>query len=174
MKRMSKIVVVAFVLSLVVSSFAVAAGDVIRINFQNVETPVPEGYFPDYGSIFGVRENGLSYGWSSDHENMARKREFDENVLLDTMNHMRNSEVWEIEVENGTYNVTVAMGDAWESTHTLSVEGVVYWQNLFLENREFVIKTKTIEVEDGRITLSPMDNEKWGTRLCYVIIEPAQ
>lgn len=171
---MSKIAVFAFALCLILSSLSLAANDVIRINFQNKETAVPEGYFADYGELFDARDNGLTYGWSKINTDMARKRDFDENVLLDTMNHMRNSEVWELEVADGIYNVTVAIGDAWESTHTLAVEEVLYWENAELENREFYIKTKSVEVTDGRLTLSPLDNAKWGTRLCYIIVEPAK
>lgn len=174
MKIMSKIAVVAFVLCVVFGSSALA-DNVIQINFQDTETPVPEGFFADYGDIFDLRDNGLTYGWSHDHTSMARQREFPENgVLFNTMNHFRNDTCWEIELENGSYNVTVAIGDGWESTHSLAVEDVTYWEDLTLEGSDFRVDTKTITVTDGRLTITPMDADKWGTRICYVIIEPVE
>jgi len=175
LSKLSEVLVVLFVLSMIFSSLSLAAADenIIRINFQDTETPVPEGFFADYGEVFGVRDNGLTYGWSKDLTNMARRRAFVESiVLLDTMNHFRNETTWDIELENGLYNVTVAIGDAWESTHSLSVEDVVYWEDLALDGLDFRVLTKTIELTDGQLTISPMDAKKWGTRICYVIIVP--
>lgn len=168
---MKRVLIAVFALVLVFSAAAAASDNVIRINFQDRDTPVPEGWYPDYHELFGPKENGLVYGWSK-AETMTRNRGYTDNVQLATMTHMRNSEVWEIELENGLWDVEVCIGDAWTSTYKLQVEDVVFWDNLTLENREWVIKSKTIEVTDGRLTLSPMDNEKWGTRICYIIIKP--
>ncbi len=145
----------------------------LRINFQHRDAPVPDGFLPDFGEVFGLRDNSFAYGWRSDHTDMARQRGFDENGLLfDTMNHFWRGANWEIQLANKIYNVAVAIGDAWESTHSLAVEGVTYWENIPLAGHDFRIATQTITVTDGRLTVTPMDAVRWGTRICYVIIEP--
>ena len=50
------------------------AGDTYLINFQLAGAPVPTRYAPDTGQVFGLRSNGWSYGWSSDHTDVSRDR----------------------------------------------------------------------------------------------------
>ena len=51
------------------------AGDTYLINFQPAGAPIPTRYAADTGEVFGLRSNGWSYGWSSDHTTVARDRE---------------------------------------------------------------------------------------------------
>ena len=172
MKAISRVVVLVFALCLAFSAFA--AAQEIRISFQDKATPVPEGWFADYHEEFGPKDNGLVYGWEQP-ESMTRNRGAEANtwdVLRATMTHMRNGKVWEIELENGTYDVEVCIGDAWASNYSLKAENVVFWHNVRLRNREWMIKSMTVEVTDGRLTLNPLDAAKWETRICWIVIKP--
>ena len=126
MKAISRVVVLAFAHCLVFSAFA--AAQEIMITFQDNETPVPEGWLPDYHEEFGPKENGLVYGWEQ-AETMGRNRDSVDppqantwDVLRATLTHMRNGKVWEIELENGVYDVEICIGDAWASNYSLKAE----------------------------------------------------
>lgn len=176
MKQISRVVILAFALCLAFS--VLASAQEIRINFQDKDTPVPEGWFADYHEPFGPKDNGLVYGWEQ-AETMGRNRDSVDppqantwDVLRATMTHMRNGKVWEIELENGLYDVEICIGDAWTSNYSLKVENVIFWHNVKLRNREWMIKSMTVEVTDGKLTLNPLDAAKWETRLCWIVIKP--
>ena len=63
------------------------AGDTYLINFQAAGAVVPTRYAPDTGEVFGLRSNGWSYGWSSDHTTVARDRGVQADQRLDTLIH---------------------------------------------------------------------------------------
>ena len=76
-------------------------------------------------------------------------------------------------VPNGTYNVTVAVGDGgYPSTYTINVEGVNYWNGVSLATGQFVNQTKTITVNDGRLTIDEGSLGWEATRIDYVVIKP--
>src|SRR5207249_3316651 len=41
-----------------------------NINFQPVNTPYYKGYKPDWGRLYGLRGNGLTYGWNRSTQNL--------------------------------------------------------------------------------------------------------
>ena len=53
---------------------------------------VPTRYAPDTGEVFGVRSNGWSYGWSSDHTDVARDRGVQADQRLDTLIHFHQDQ----------------------------------------------------------------------------------
>ncbi|HKM16877.1 MAG: hypothetical protein GX228_05935 [Firmicutes bacterium] len=176
MRSMSRVIVLIFALFLVFGAFA--AAQEIRINFQDKDTPVPEGWLPDYHEEFGPKDNGLVYGWEQ-AETMARNRDAADppqantwDILRSTMTHMRNGKVWEIELENGLYDVEICVGEAWGTNISLKAENVIFWHNVKTRNREWLIKSMTVEVTDGRLTLNPLDAAKWETRICWIVIKP--
>lgn len=84
--------------------------DVIAVNFQPQSVAVPAGYLKDTGQVFGDRGNGHSYGWSCDLTADSRDRETGANDLMDTFivpdrSSQCATTTWEIEVDNGLYNV---------------------------------------------------------------------
>src|SRR4051812_10755894 len=50
------------------------AGVSFNINFQPAGAAVPAYYKADIGAAYGMRANGLTYGWSADNHEMARDR----------------------------------------------------------------------------------------------------
>lgn len=145
--------------------------DVLLINFQLAGAPVPTRYAEDSGDVFGVRPNGRSYGWSSDHTDVARDREIVADQRLDTLVHFHAQQKWEIQLANGNYSVTVSIGDAqFDSTHTLNVEGISFWNSLPLLAGQFRSMTGQVTVSDGRLTLDQGAAIDKATRINYVQI----
>ncbi|WP_162418554.1 PKD domain-containing protein, partial [Cyclobacterium roseum] len=159
-----------------------------NINFSDPETAAPSGYVRDAGDTFGARGNGFSYGWldATDDSpadltlNGRNRAVAGVSVLENTLSHMQYGDVsanaangylpdakWEIEVPNGTYNVTVGVGDpnidgSVDDTpsHTINVEGTNAI-NAFVPEGEtgapgrFTTGTVQVVVADGRLTLDP-------------------
>jgi len=116
----------------------------IFINFQPEGANIPIGYNPDYGYAYGDRGSALYYGWNVDHSDHARERGAHPDQRFDTLIHFRLGGVWEIEVPNGEYDVEVTIGDPhYDSTYTINVEGVNYWNALYMNINQFSTLTKT-------------------------------
>lgn len=145
----------------------------IKVNFQLASAAVPSGYLPDGGQVYGPR-NGRTYGWNVDHSDVTRDRNLHPDQRLDTLSHFHRGGVWEIAVPNGSYRVTVNIGDPqYPSTHTLNVEGTNYWNSLGLAVNSFANVTKTVQVQDGKLTVDQGAAIEKATRINYIEIAPA-
>jgi glucose/arabinose dehydrogenase len=146
------------------------AAETILINFQADGAITPTRYLPDTGLVFSV-QNGQLYGWSSDHTDVARDREINPDQRLDTLLHFHEFQSWEIQLANGSYDVTVSIGDAeFGSLHTLNVEGVNLWNSVPLNGGEFLTTQTTVSVIDGRLTLDQGNALDKATRINYIQI----
>ena len=119
-------------LMLLVGFAGLAQGQSVNVNFQQVASETPEGYLGDGGEVFGDRGNGFSYGWDRDITGDARDRgsASAEDQRYDTLNHVQKASppaVWEIELENGDYDIYLVCGDPdnTDQTNTMDVEGVI-------------------------------------------------
>ncbi len=145
--------------------------DVFQINFQLAGAAVPTRYLVDSGEIYGARPDGLMYGWSSDHTDVARDREIEADQRLDTLVHFHEQQKWEIQLANGNYAVTVSIGDPqFDSVHTLNVEGTNFWNSVSLTAGEFRKITAQVSVHDQRLTLDQGAAIEKATRINYVQI----
>ncbi|WP_144268104.1 PA14 domain-containing protein [Demequina sp. NBRC 110055] len=162
---------------------------------------VPQaGYVADWGQAYGERTGstqgeGLSYGWvdADGHElslvGNGRDRArpgIDPN--LNTIIHMQYGDVdggngtngvktpgaWEIEVPDGLYEVTVAVGDQmgateYDSLHVINVEGSVAIEGFQGSAAdEFETVTTEVGVYDGRLTIDARGG--FNTKMAYVEI----
>ena len=155
-------------------AITVGASFSASINFQPASVTVHAGYFADTGSVYGSRGNGLSYGWNVSHSAgmLDQKDSWDRRKA--TLCRMQSGGVWEIAVPNGTYNVTVGIGDgSYSSTYTINVEGVSYWSAQGLGAGQYVNKMKTVVVSDGTVTIDQASAGSGATRLDYVLIAAA-
>lgn len=133
-----------------------------NINFlpaANVSNPelLPEGYLPDTGAMYGVR-SGESYGWQTNISSKMRYRtgthapdgRYATNVVMGL------SDVWEIAVPNGSYQVRVVAGDAayLDSTFKINVEGQLAINAVPSGKNNWVERTVIVGVADGRLTIS--------------------
>ena len=147
------------------------AGDTWLINFQIDEATPVTRYLPDIGAVYGARGGGLSYGWSTNHDDVSRERSINADQRLDTLIHFKAGASWEFGLPNGMYEVTASIGDPQvDSTHTMNVEGVNYWNALPLAANAFGTKTMTVTVADGRLTLNQGAAANLATRINYMHI----
>ncbi|MCE9609384.1 MAG: hypothetical protein K8R23_04060 [Chthoniobacter sp.] len=145
-----------------------------NINFQPVGSTPPIGYFPDTGDTYGSRGNGLTYGWNITHTTETRDRHDSVDRRLSTLCQLRSGGVWQLALPNGTYQVTVGIGDGSNpSLHTINVEGVNYWTAQSLSAGQFVNRTLAVTVSDGLLTIDQGAAANAATRLDYVLIAPA-
>src|SRR5918992_1177244 len=88
-----------------------------KYNFMTATGAKPTGYFRDYGRPF---DPSLGYGWVSTTssaprsiEGNGREREVHPDQRRDTFVHMQAGTParWEKALSNGSYRVTVAVGD---------------------------------------------------------------
>lgn len=142
-----------------------------KVNFQPPAAPVPSGYVADVGSLFGAR-NGLNYGWSVDHTSQGRDRNQVSDQRQDTLMLMKVASTWEIAVANGSYDVTLSVGDpAGSSLVSLSIEGSSVWSRQRFASGVFSVKTVRVVVSDGRLTLANNAANDNQTRLNYIDIK---
>ena len=134
----------------------VGSGTKIYVNFQPNGSPTVDGYSVDSGQVYGDRGGGQSYGWSQ----IVTMRDRDATTASDLYEThaevpANQTRTWSIRIENGTYAVTVSVGDAGGSTNdtnnTVTVEGTSYWNALALQNDEFAQQTQLVTVSDGRL-----------------------
>jgi len=141
------------------------------VNFQGPVTVTPAGYVADGGDVYGLRTGGLSYGWNVNHTDEARDRGGSTDPRLASLVQVHAGGVWEIALPNGTYNVTVGIGDGgFPSAYTVNVEGANYWNAQSLIAAQFVSMTKAVTVTDGRLTIDQGAGAETATRLDYLII----
>ncbi len=161
----------------VINNFAV------NINFSDTATPAPADYEQDSGLPFGDRGNGLKYGWLEtngttplDLSANARNRDYPAlDIKQRTLIHMQYGDVdgtngvltegiWEIEVPNGTYRVTIGAGDpdvdsaGTEPIHRINAEGINIIDNfepsgVAGSTSRFTAGSQIVSVSDGRLTI---------------------
>jgi hypothetical protein len=147
------------------------AGDTYLINFQIDEATPVTRYLVDSGQVFGPRGSGLSYGWSTNHNDQSGERSVNPDQRLDTLVHFEVGQRWEFALPNGTYEITATIGDPSNaSVHTLNVEAVNYWNAIALAENTFQTKTMAVTVSDGRLTLDQGAAADKATRINYVHI----
>ncbi len=145
-----------------------------KINFQPDSAPTVVGYAIDDGSLYALRANGLTYGWSVNQTDYVRKRGVNANELLDTLNQFHVGSVWKMSVPNGSYAVKVGLGDPSNaSTYTLNVNGVNFCSALPLGVNAFTTITKTVTVSNGLISVDQGAAGDKATRIDYLEITTA-
>jgi hypothetical protein len=141
-----------------------AQGAPVNISFQPASFPLQSGYRGDFGQVFGARGGGYNYGWNVDHA----ARTFASAVLpgFETIWGAAWSVIrllpatttrWEIALPNGAYDVTIlAAGFQCQGTlQQIVVEGVLVVDGVAGSDYDtYVGGTKTVNVSDGRLTLS--------------------
>jgi hypothetical protein len=82
-----------------------------------------------------------------------------------------SARTWEIAVPNGTYNVFVVAGDAnaYNSVYRINVEGVLTVSGTPTSANRWISGTKTVTVNDGRLTVSNGSGAK-NNKICFIDI----
>ncbi len=170
---------------------------VIKINFQPDDFAVPEGYIKDSGKPYS-EAHGFGFGWvredSLDKEiatpldirkNARDRKQAGIDPHLNTLLHMQypqNSSsskgvkvaaAWQCTIPNGTYNVTVSVGDATasDSVHQINIQGQPVISSFqATETKKFFSITRLVTVSDGKLTIDAKGGTN--TKINYVVIAP--
>ena len=168
----------------------------LKVNFQPAASTVPSGHTKDSGLSYAatrgfgwVREDSLS---SMTHVGLdvspnARDRNVTSDQRLDTLMHMQYPQAvssstavkiaaaWEAAVPEGTYEVTVGVGDAaaiYDSTHRIRIEGEVAIVGFVpTSGNRFAQATRTVAVTDGRLTIDAVGGTN--TKLDFTTVRSA-
>ncbi|MCE5278907.1 MAG: PQQ-binding-like beta-propeller repeat protein [Planctomycetaceae bacterium] len=165
-----------------------AAGKVVSRSFERIESKgatdvtvnfqppgkVPDGCVGDFGEPFGMRPSGYSYGWSQPMKDATRARRGADR-RQGTQIFFMPGVTWSITVENGTYDVTVCVGDGDYKMPdgTIYVNGVTLCEGISLGQEDHKAFTKEVKVTDGRITMKSHQKAAPGdrTRVNYITIK---
>jgi PKD repeat protein len=127
----------------------------VAINFQPSNAEVPEGFLPDSGHSYN-EERG--YGWNGRGKlfTVDRNSYMSPDQQHDTIIYIYPYQQWEMAVPNGTYEVTVSIGDAKKRIYRQNVqaEGQAVFKNARVAKGCWIEETVNIEVTDGRLTLT--------------------
>lgn len=168
-------------------SFGIAQN--VQINFQPSTANLPAGYIKDSGEAYDATRG---YGWvrqdslqSAEHKPLsvakyARDRDRSKTYqALDTLQHMQYPDTpaaaWEYAVPNGTYSVSVSVGDqpgsggVYDSKHTVRVEGVTAINRFqSTSKQEYKLASVKVNVTDGRLTVDAIGGTN--TKINYINI----
>jgi hypothetical protein len=182
------------------SAGTASAAAEVHVNFQPAAAPVPVGYTVDSG---GPYSSTAGFGWvtqaslsSSTHVPLdltpnTRDRNVESDQRLDTLIHMQYPSngntsavttpgAWEYAFANGTYTVTVAVGDPVANSdpesYVIHAEGVTMINNYAPSGANgsttrHAIASATITVSDGRLTIDAIGGTN--TKLDYVDVVPS-
>lgn len=163
------------------------------VNFQPNNAPVPSGYIKDIGEAYSntrgfgwVREDSLGNATPTPLDIQLNTRDRNQSGIdqrLDTLIHMQypvNSSgigvkipaAWEYALSNGSYNVTVSVGDAGnalDSNHKLNIEGTAAISGFVpTATKKFTAVTRIVSVTDGKLTIDAKGGKN--TKLNYIAI----
>lgn len=160
----------------------------LNIDFGPASTPPAAGYVLDSGGAYGARPGGYSYGWVAqgttaplDVSANARVRTGTATTdpRLTSLIHMQagtgatTPAAWQLAVPNGTYEVTVGVGDAmaaFDSKHAVEVENIqVIAPFTPTTNNRFATGTTTVSVIDGRLTVDADGGTN--TKITYLTVK---
>ena len=162
----------------------------LKVNFQDSETKTPVGWLKDFGQAFGQRTSGSQgqshkFGWLKQTDRSllniiknGRNRGAHSDTSLVTLMHMQANGtpagIWEAQVVNGKYDVTVSVGDYgafFDSRHSIKVEGVQAIVNFVpTPSNRFKSATVTVTVTDGLLTIDAIGGKN--TKINYIAISP--
>ena len=144
----------------------------IAVNFQRASDMNLSGIYTDAGDAFGLRDNGLTYGWfdkdgvPTSNAGQARNRGttlvpvgFEPgDPRFATLCHMYDMS-WAIDVENGTYDFVAVFGEPQDGNWAndfVNIEGLEFNDPNIAHRPGFNLYMGTVEVTDGRFTIDPI------------------
>ncbi len=145
----------------------------LAVNFTSSETPEVRGFKKDIGLTFDLKKG---FGWRSNLAKNVRVRNLHDKPLANSFVFTRAEDVWECALPNGTYQVTVCVGDAGHEQigQNLEIEGEVVAEHLDTQAATFVELTTTVRLQDGRLTLT-LGTPGGGSNTCinWLVVQPS-
>jgi glucose/arabinose dehydrogenase len=157
----------------------------LRVNFQPQTSVVPAGYLVDYGQAFDVDRG---YGWfngshvATSFTGNTRDRNTVSDQRIDTFSHMQlpagsvgtsGTAIWKASVPNGTYRVTIGVGDPWaiDSHDVINAEGGKIVDFTPTTAQHNTVVTATVAVNDTYLTIDPLGGIN--TKIDFIDVFPA-
>ncbi len=152
---------------------------VAAINFQPLNAPKAPGMLVDYGSTYGVRRGGLSYGWDTDQSSNAVDRNLaisgtqrnDTFIAMQTFGTVGAK--WEMGLSDaGPYRVTIVAGDPGMPGEKMAftAEGSVVLSGQTSKSKRWLTGASTVYVTDGRLTITT-SNFSTTDKINYIVVE---
>jgi len=144
-----------------------------KINFTGKNVAPVSGFESDHGLVFD-RKRG--FGWRRDLSQNHRQRKRVPEAYRDTFLFTRDHATWECEVANGSWLVTVCVGDSGHEQigQWVTVEGHQIVKEEATVSGLYIERKAKIEVSDGRLTIEiGQPDAKTNTCLNWICIEPA-
>lgn len=143
------------------------------VNFQPSDAPVPTGFKVDSGQGY---DSTVGYGWIQLPNSLGardRNNTASPDQAYDTMIHVKPEAVWKLAVANGTYKVTICMGDPSYpgGTPDVQAEGstIISGQALSTYN-QWIEESANIQVTDGGLTITFAGSTD-PARICWIKVE---
>jgi len=141
----------------------------VAVSFQPDNAPIESGFLVDSGQAYNAT---TGYGWVSPPLSLGtrdRNSSLSPNQAYDTFIHVVSSGIWEMDVPNGTYLVTICVGDpAYPGgTHVVSAENLIIINDQISSSALWIEKNSLISVTDGKLTLTFSGTSK-EAKLCWV------
>ncbi len=139
------------------------------VNFQPVNLAVPDTFLMDSGEVYNSTRG---YGWTSAQvETRDRDEAISPDQTYDTLIMVDPNGLWEVDLNNGNYLVTICVGDPyWPNTkNVISAEGVTIINDTIDDNNIWVEKSKAVMVNDGRLSLSFQGSTPYA-KMCWIKI----
>jgi hypothetical protein len=136
----------------------------IAVNFGGAETHCVAPWQLDVGAPF---DGDRGMGWKRDLTASHRDRKQLGDPLRDTFLFTRSHDVWELKIPDGTFEVTVCIGDSQYAQvgQNITVEGETLFYDL--NTLGFAKKTQRVQVRDGSLTLE-IGRPESNTNTCLV------
>ncbi len=169
----------------------------IMINFQPDTSAIPAGYIKDIGEAYDktrgfgwVRQDSLSRATHTPIDITPNARDRNRTGIYqfqDTLMHMqyptytnnasavKTPAAWEYALPNGTYDVTVGVGDKpkYDSKHSINVEGVNAINRFQSSSiQEFKQATVEVNVTDGKLTIDALGGMNTKINYLHIKAEP--
>ena len=143
------------------------------INFQAPPSQVPTNFKKDDGSVF---DSTRGYGWNTVLNGTEENSTVDQ--TLDTFVSTANLSpgTWKLSIPNGTYYVTMVMGDPTnaQGPHWVEAEGLQLAQQVKTSKGEYlIILDYPIEVKDTTLSVKIGNKGQGQTVVNYLIINSA-
>ena len=142
----------------------------LQFDFAAAPTSAATGFVRDTGLLFSEK---TGHGWKRDISKNARSRNSLPEPERDAFLFTRTEDTWETVVENGSYSVTVCVGDSGheQAGQNVTVEGKMLVDNISTTAGEFHEATATVEVKDGLLTVVIGKSKgTTNTALCWLVI----
>lgn len=179
----------ATVLALSLSAVAIPAtayadtlvGSTFKVDFQATSSSTPAGYVGDSGQAY-TADRG--FGWTNssdvplDMTANGRQRNVNSDPRLDTLIMMQAASgqttqgTWKAAIANGTYTVTVAVGDPsfFDSRNVINLEGTKVLDVTATTGSRYASVTTNVTVGDGFLNVSATGGTN--TKIQYLEIAP--